>query len=106
MGTYDIYAGVQLKVGPCIQIDYEIGDEVPINDGIYYSPYDGYIVVKDGVLIMQEEFITDKWGNEIMPENMLNNNPTKDILERYKNDPELTVFTDLDGEEFMEEIDV
>lgn len=106
MGTYDIYAGVQLKVGPCIMKDYEVGDEVPINDGIYYSPYDGYIVVKDGVLIMQEEFITDKWGNEIMPENMLNNNPTKDVLEHYKNDPELTVFTDLDGEDFMEEIDV
>lgn len=125
MGTFDTYAGVELKIGPCILSHYEIGDEVPIDDGIYYSPNDGFIAVNDGVLIMHTEFITDKWGGEILPDRLLNNNPIISAVEEVKElygelglagyiddhpdedkimkDNELIVFTDLDGEDFMEE---
>lgn len=131
MGTYDTYAGVQLKIGPCILNDYEIGEEVPIDDGIYYAANDGFIVIHDGVLIMCTEYITDKYGNELLPNKLIDNNPIVTALEEVKElygelglmgylddhpdedkiidelvEDELIFFSDLDGEDFMEEVDV
>ncbi len=109
MGMYDTYDGMQMKVGPRILSTYEIGDEVPIDDGIYYSPNEGFIVIHDGTLIMSPEFLTDKWGNELLANMLVDNNPVKkavdELVDIYTEDTELTVFTDLDSEDFMEEID-
>ena len=50
MGAYNSYAGVQLKIGDVQGIEFEIGEDVNIEDGIYLG-YEGAVVVFDGKLI-------------------------------------------------------
>lgn len=54
MGTFDTYKygnlEVQLKVGPCILSNYEIGDSVEIPDGIYHGNGDGIVIILFGKL--------------------------------------------------------
>ena len=69
MGTPDSYGDkhIQLKcrnAGSACCDHFSIGDRVPLDDGIYLAT-DGLIVVKDGVFIMGEQDIQDKYGNFI-----------------------------------------
>lgn len=64
MGIYDIYEGIQLKVGECILKEYHIGDTVNIPDGIYIGN-EGAVVIKDGKLLWTTENIQTKWGETI-----------------------------------------
>lgn len=62
MGVYDEYAGIQLKVGPCVLAQYVIGDEVEIPDGVY-AGHEGLVVIVDGVFVAEFEHLTTKWGD-------------------------------------------
>lgn len=64
MGKFDIYSGIQLKVGDCDSRTFNIGDEVPIDDGVYLE-YSGAVVVQEGKLKYFIEDVYDKWGNLI-----------------------------------------
>lgn len=64
MGMYNTYGNCQLKVGECIGDNYEVGDKVPISDGIYLGN-EGAIVIKDGVFVAEFNSLTSKWGHEI-----------------------------------------
>lgn len=93
MGVYDEYAGLQLKVGPCNLDYYDIGDKVPIEDGIYVA-WCGVVVIKEGVFVATFEHLLSKWGGVI---------ETKDIL--MPHDPisaAISAFIDMNGKDTNE----
>ena len=54
MGMFDTYGDIQLKVGPCKLLQYKIGDDVLIPDGVYHECNDVYeqaVVILGGKLI-------------------------------------------------------
>ena len=71
MGVYDIYEGVQLKVGDVTMREYTIGETVTLADGVYVG-YEGVIVIKDSIFIAEYRYITDKWGCKITGDEFLN----------------------------------
>ncbi len=73
MGMYDTYGpdGFQLKVGPCLMVDYQIGDSVPIEDGVYIA-LEGVVVVIDGKLAATFNKATTKWGEELNISEIIN----------------------------------
>jgi len=73
MGVYDTYDGIQLKIGFNNLDEYNIGDETPLEDGIYVG-YEGIALIKNGVFIEKYEFIIDKWGNRIFPREIIDHN--------------------------------
>lgn len=89
MGMYDTFGKLelQLKVGECAGFKYEIGDDVPIADGIYLD-YGGAVVVKDGKFIAEFENVTSKWGHQIEPRHIINElNPiTQAIKQAQQNE--------------------
>lgn len=72
MGIYDIYGkeGAQLKVGPCVQHCYNVGDNVPLPDGVYLA-WEGVVVVVEGKLAATFDHLWDKWGRIIFPHDAL-----------------------------------
>ena len=80
MGVYDIYAGVQLKVGKCELINYKVGDKTDIPDGVYVG-YEGAVVIKKGKFVAQYRTLTNKWGGHIhCSEVISNDNPIKKAI--------------------------
>lgn len=89
-GTYDTYGDIQMKIG---MIDgemrgFEIGDKVDLPPGIYVG-YGGFIVIDEKqTFAAVYPDITDKWGNIIDPDDILDtNNPVsmkaiEDYMER------------------------
>lgn len=63
MGVFDTYGDVQLKVGPVCCNKYNVGDIVPIKDGIYFGN-EGAVVVAGGKLVLVTETVFDKWDGE------------------------------------------
>lgn len=64
MGIYDCYGTAQLKVGdPSLQ-SFQIGDEVPISDGVYID-YNTIIVIKDGKFLAEFGSLITKWNDII-----------------------------------------
>lgn len=71
MGVYNVYAGVQLKVGENLDLtEYKIGDEVPLKNGIYIG-YEGIIIIRNKKLVECYNFMWDKWGEIIKLEEIL-----------------------------------
>lgn len=66
MGTYDTFGaiGVQLKAGPCKCRQFDVGDSVDIDDGVYVG-YEGIVAIKGGAVVMVTDLFYDKWGGEI-----------------------------------------
>ena len=64
MGVYDYYSDIQLKVGPCVMNAYEIGDTVPIDDGIYVAR-EGIVVIHNHEFIARFDNIFTKWGDTV-----------------------------------------
>lgn len=70
MGLYDtvihfskkIY--IQIKSTECIMKGYEIGDQIPLPDGVHIG-YEGAFVVDDGKVLGIYEEIYDKWGGPL-----------------------------------------
>lgn len=57
--AYDTYGDqIQLKSGPCEYNHYEIGDDVPISDGVHFDR-SGFVVVQNGKLIAEVEQYKD-----------------------------------------------
>ncbi len=71
MGVYDTYANVQLKIGPCELKHYNIGDAVPILDGIYVG-YEGIVVIKNCIFVAVFKELGTKWGTTIDMDDTLN----------------------------------
>lgn len=64
MGMFDYYEGVQIKRGPRTLHSYKIGDEVPLEDGIYIS-YEGAIVILGKKLVASFDDICTKWEHDM-----------------------------------------
>lgn len=66
MGVYDTYGDIQLKVGNVDMGDYQIGDEAPIPDGIYFAP-EGAVVIYKGLFVAEisPDAVFDKWGDPV-----------------------------------------
>lgn len=83
MGTFNTFGKkyIQLKVGSCCMMHYDIGDKVDIPDGIYLA-YEGIVVISDnGKLIAFCDKLFDKWGNAININELLNkNNPVMSVV--------------------------
>jgi len=63
MGMFDEYDGVQLKVGPRTCHCYNIGDSVPIKDGVYVG-WTGFVVIIGGKLSQTFGHINTKYDFE------------------------------------------
>ena len=70
MGIYDIYGDAQIKIGDVRMNCYKIGDSVPLNDGIYID-HSVAIVIVGGVFVAQFHELYTKWGDQILPEQIL-----------------------------------
>lgn len=70
MGMYDTYGDVQLKVGDVEMRHFQIGDDVPIEDGVYVAR-EGVVVIADGRFFAYFPTLKSKWGDEINPEDVL-----------------------------------
>lgn len=83
MGCYDTFGTipVQLKAGECAMIHYELGDVVPIDDGVYLA-YEGAVVIIKGKVAMVTKQVQDKWGGKINLAKVTNmNNPLVPYIE-------------------------
>ena len=64
MQTFDTYGNVLLKIGPCNFCIFQVGDQVPLPDGIYCGA-EGFVVVKSGIFIMEQTTIQSTWDTTI-----------------------------------------
>jgi len=71
MGVYDLYEGVQLKVGPCELKSFKVGDTVPILDGVYVG-YEGIVVISGCIFVARFANLETKWGEVLDPRALLN----------------------------------
>lgn len=66
MGVYDTYGNleIQLKVGPCTCQHFNVGETVPLEDGVYFG-YEGAIVVVNSMFVAEflPSQIRSKWGD-------------------------------------------
>ena len=72
MEISDTYGGCRIKT-KLVEVysdQYNVGDTVPLADGIYIC-YEGAIVVKGGIFIMETEDLFDKWGRSMFPDEIL-----------------------------------
>lgn len=85
MGCYDTFGklGVQLKCTECRMDYFNIGDEVPLTDGIYVG-YEGCVVVYHGKFVAELplDAITDKWGSPIEVD-INERNPLTSVVKEY-----------------------
>lgn len=71
MGVFDSYGSTQIKVGPCRLDEYNVGDSVPIPDGVYVGS-EGVVVIVGGQFRAEFDCLVDKWGQDI---------PTREVIE-------------------------
>lgn len=74
MGVYDMFASppdddgvvttVQVKMTNDGQSmpTYNVGDKIAMHDCVIIG-YEGYVVIKDGLVILVDSNLYDKWGN-------------------------------------------
>lgn len=73
-GFEEEYVEVQIKIN-ATQEYYRIGDQSPLEDGIYLAP-DGAVVICDGRVVTITKRLFDKWGNALNPDELVGrNNP-------------------------------
>ena len=85
MGIYDIYGecGAQIKVGDVRMHFYNVGDKVPLHDGIFVA-HEGVVVVKDGIFIAEFACLWSKWGDCINTEFLIEKmNPIAVEMEQF-----------------------
>lgn len=80
MGVFNSYSNkkisVQLKIGInknrsnlCLK-NFKIGEKVDIKDGIYVG-HEGFVCIKNGILVAVERYITSKWGHKILSKKVI-----------------------------------
>lgn len=80
MGVYDIVCGVQIKCTPDqILKDYDIGDFIQLEDGIYIG-YEGWFSVRNSKVTDNGLNVYNKWGNLLSLEKILINNPIEKMI--------------------------
>ena len=62
MGMFDTFGTTQLKAGECLLNQYEIGDSVPLKDGVYAGA-DKFVVIRNGVFIAELDKLYDNFGS-------------------------------------------
>ncbi len=76
MGLYDTVVDktkniyIQVKSTECIMMNYEVGDQIPLEDGVHVG-HEGVFTVKDGKVSAVYKQIIDKWGGTISPQEIL-----------------------------------
>ena len=70
MGVFDSYGNAQLKIGDVCCQNFDIGDKVPLPDGVYLD-HECIIVILHGKFIAEFEHLTDKWGRAILSDDVL-----------------------------------
>jgi len=70
MGIYDTYGDAQIKIGDVQMNYYEVGDSVPLSNGIYID-HSVAIVVLNGIFVAQFDELYTKWGDRILPEQII-----------------------------------
>ncbi len=70
MAGFNTYGNVLLRIEPTTLSEFEIGQTVPIADGIYCGE-EGFIVIQDGRLVMETQTIAGPSGQAIFPEKCL-----------------------------------
>lgn len=70
MGMYDTYGDIQLKVGDMQMQAFQIGDVVPIDDGVYVAR-NGVVVIVGGRFVAQFTNLKSKWGDILQPEDAI-----------------------------------
>jgi hypothetical protein len=94
MGMFDTYGHVQLKVGPCELVNYEIGDNVSISDGLYIG-YGGFVLIKNGKLLATEETVITSWGDK---------HTATSIIEKLELNPLIGVVRKLTMKEYKKQL--
>jgi hypothetical protein len=62
MGMFDTFGTTQLKAGECLLHQYEIGDSVPLKDGVYAGA-DNFVVIQNGMFVAELEKLYDNFGS-------------------------------------------
>lgn len=114
MGVYDTFVDDNIAVQIKYTNDedsmpiYKVGELIATEDCILIG-YEGAVVIKDGVVVMVTENVMDKWGCLLACDEIISmNNPVHkavdNLLTIYEDDKDLTTFTDIDGDDFMEDL--
>jgi len=92
MGVYDSYGpnGTQLKVSNDGILDlrsFDIGDPVPLDDGVYLSSE--IVIVVGGKLVAVLDRLLDKWGGEVDWQALVNErNPVVQAIQSLQEEEE------------------
>lgn len=77
----DFVLGVQIKSTDCEMKDYEMGDEINLPDGVHVG-YEGWFVVDNRRIIFVGQMIYDKYGCELIKEELMNaRNPIARVVD-------------------------
>ncbi len=98
MGMYDTVwfkdatgedIGIQFKSGERICADYNVGDKIPIADGVHFE-YDACFVVYHGKVVaaFDKGGLYNKWGGRVSYPNIDEENPILKMLKDYPPKPE------------------
>ena len=80
MGVFDTVCGVQVKCTPdLIFKEYDIGDFIQLEDGIYLG-YEGWFMVRNSKVTDNGLNVYDKWGNLLSLEKLMANNPISEAI--------------------------
>jgi len=82
MGIYNTYGNVQMKIDCDDMISYNVGDKVPIPDGVYVGR-EGVIVINKGIFVAEFPHIISKWGEIISCEKVIESN---DVYQKTVNE--------------------
>jgi len=67
MPGFNTYGNVQLQIVPHDFHQYQLGDQVPLADGIYCG-HDGFIVIVDGKFVLETQTMQSTQGATLFPE--------------------------------------
>ena len=91
MGTWDTVEGIETKCTPNPSLkEYHCGDLIPLEDGLYFGT-GGWIVIKDGKVLVTGETLWDKWGNKHDPMDLVSKwNPVLKSIKEFKEEKQIT----------------
>jgi len=114
MGIYDTFVDGNVAVQIKYTNDedsmpiYNVGELIATEDCVLIG-YEGVVVIKDGIVVMVTENLMDKWGHILDCHEIVGaKNPIQiavdNLVDKYITDKDLTTFTDIDGDDFLDEL--